>query len=118
MPSHAKDNPITKEQAIDLAQSFVKDNGYTIVKPNKAKFKEESLERSKNIDDILNGRHNSLKAKALKSKPYGTGWMVIFEYKKPPTHNKNVGRAVIVGQFGKSLKMAHQDAKLIVESKK
>ena len=106
---HAQAKKLSEVAAIKLAQEFVIRNGYTD-KPvtDKSKVSLESVEISKNIDEILAFRKDTIIGRA-----YGillnegkTGWIVVFKYKK---QNKQVGRAITMGLYGNNLRMEHQD---------
>ncbi len=104
---------IEELQAVQIAVEFVKDNGYTDVPPKKEKFVRESLERSSDVDKILELRQGSLEPRAYGISQGASGWTVVFKYKQPCEHcNPNVGRAVSINADGTNIRVHHQDYKL------
>jgi hypothetical protein len=112
-PDSTKTNDISEEEAVKLAEEFIKANGYTTFRPvpDKKKITLESIEWTADVKEILKKRYNSLEPKAygigkgLKTK--NDGFTVIFRYKDVSI--KDVGRAVTMDSNGKNLRVQHKD---------
>lgn len=111
---------ITQDEAIRLAEAFVKRNGYTAAPADTSEYKLtfELFDRyEKNTAAVLNKRHNSLNPKAFCITYTDNQWNVGFlaatihaEQLDSFEQNSNLpGRAVIVSDDGKEISMAHKD---------
>jgi hypothetical protein len=117
---------ITASEAIQLAEQFIIDNGYTDLPA--AKDKKKIVPESVNPmtgEWGMQMRHDSLQRKAY---GYSQGnrtakdWTIVFKckYKKEdaeiiPDYEarlRTAGRAVTMDAYGKKIKMEHQDIKL------
>ena len=114
---HRKD-PLTKDQAIELAEQFVADNGYTNLPAEKSKLSYELFDESTgNADSILKYRYNTLQPKAFCIHEGTDRWDIGFlsvsvDLTKLDSVQRQTnlsGRAVIVSKNGKEIKMAHKD---------
>lgn len=108
---------ITQVKAILLAETFVKENGYTLSKPNRSKLKFEGYDNQANIDEVLNMRYNNFYEKAFCISEDVRGWHVGFlstsvDIKKMTKKQKQSdlsGRAVFVSKNGKEIYIMHKD---------
>jgi len=112
---------ITERQAVDLAESFVVQQGYTDLPADKGKAVRESFERGADTDSILRSRRNTLERKAFGIRApaddsKSAGWLVIFKYRKH-TGTGSTGRAVAMDGHGKGLRLIHQDILLTAATK-
>jgi hypothetical protein len=110
---------ITEKEAIELAENFIKINGYTTFPADTAKLSYESLDiYEENKDNLLSRRHNSLYPKAFCIKKSGLKYTVGFlRTSVDRTHLDSLqrqtnlsGRVVIIDFQGKKVRMAHQEA--------
>src|SRR4051812_37083085 len=69
---------LSQEQAIELAEKFIADNGFTLAEPNKANLFFEMFEETKDTEEILKQRRNSLHPKAFCISNDGDGWDIGF----------------------------------------
>jgi len=104
--------PITKEQAISMAEQFIKVQGYTSEGSTlpKEEIVFESLEWTSDADKILERRKGSLEPKAVGVK---VGWIVGFRHTGAPEDSKT-GRAVSMDAYGKHLRVQHQEVYLSI----
>ena len=56
---------LTEAQAIEFAEKFIEQNGYTDLSPDKENLAYESIEWESNVDEMLKMRHNTLERKAF-----------------------------------------------------
>ena len=110
--------PITKEQAIKLAEQFIVDNGYTNLPADKSKISYELFDQfEKSVDSIASRRHNTIQVKAFCISEDNDRWHIGFlstgvDLTKLDSiqRKKNLpGRAVIVMKDGKEISIAHKD---------
>src|SRR5690348_14980373 len=79
MFSFQSQNKLTEEQAIQLAEQFIIDNGYTTLPGDKSKMSYELLDQyENNKDSILQRRHNTLQPKAFCISENETEWHIGF----------------------------------------
>ncbi len=112
--SDAAERSISRGEAVTVAEQFISDNGYTEAPAVKERYVPESLERTPEIDLILQGRRGTLEEKA-----YGvsqgrrgskSGWTVVFAFKQPCKGcNPNNGRAVTMDSDGTNIRVEHVD---------
>lgn len=113
--------PISREAAIQIAEDFIADNGYTDLPPveDRSKLSFESIEWEPDLDEMLRLRHNSLEKTA-----FGTsrgiwrdplGWTVAFRYKNGDDVR---GRAVTMSSKGENIRVEHKDFLLVNAKKK
>ncbi|MBL4643492.1 MAG: hypothetical protein JKY44_07875 [Flavobacteriaceae bacterium] len=116
--SFQKPNELTKEQAIELAEQFIVDNGYTNLPANKTKLNTELFDRyENNVDRVLNRRSNTLHKKAFCFSENKNQWDIGFlstsvDIKKLDSIKKQTnlsGRAIIVLKNGKEIRIAHKE---------
>jgi hypothetical protein len=101
-------------RAIEIAEKFVRDNGYTDhVPPDSSKLTAESIEWEERNDWIA-GRHNTLRPRARgylkRGHNQSSGWLVGFDYFEPS--GRGHGRAVTMDEHGGSLRVEHKDLEL------
>jgi len=108
--------PLSLSQAVQLAETFIAQNGYTDLPPiqDRRRLAFESLDGLGGlaIDHILEIRHNELQRHAysyggwqVRKRP---GWTIVFLYTKDP---KN-GRAVTMNRDGSEIEVQHLDVRL------
>ncbi len=114
--SFQKTNELTKEQAIELAEQFIIDNGYTNLSANKTKLNYELLDEN-NMDSVLARRNNTLHKKAFCISENEDRWDVGFlstnihinKLDSTKRQTNLSGRAVIVMKNGKEIRIAHKE---------
>ncbi len=105
---------LTEAQAIEFAEKFIAQNGYTDLPPDKENLAHESIEWESNLDEMLKMRHDSLERKAFGisrgRKGNSVGWTVVFKYKSASDRatSKN-GRAVTMNLDGSKARVEHVD---------
>lgn len=103
---------ITKQQAIDLAQQFVKYQGYTAtpVQRTMSELQLEPDEYASSPEGILQIRHAQILEKAFGARQFrGSRWAVGFEYSDDIP---NIGRYVTMDSAGNNIKMEPKDIEL------
>lgn len=118
-PAFQTKGPITKKQAIKLAEQFIINNGYTNLPADKSKLSHELFDQlpEKSTDSILYRRHNTLQAKAFCISENIDKWYIGFLStevdlsKLDSTQRKKdlPGRAVIVTKDGTEIRIAHKE---------
>ena len=109
-------NELTKEQAIELAEKFIIDNGYTNLPANKTKLNYELLDEN-DVDKLIARRKNTLHKKAFCISENEERWDVGFlstsvDLKNLDSEKRKSdlsGRAVIVMKNGKEIRIAHKE---------
>ena len=109
-------NELTKEQAIELAEQYIIDNGYTNSPANKNNLNYELLDED-NVDKIIARRKNTLHKKAFCISENEDRWDVGFlsisvDLNKLDSEKRKTdlsGRAVIVMKNGKEIRIAHKE---------
>lgn len=104
----AKVTELTEAQAIEFAEKFIRQNGYTDLPPDKENLASESIEWESNVDEMLKTRHNTLERKAFGisrgRKGNSVSWTVVFKYKNSSSKN---GRAVTIDLDGNKARVEH-----------
>ena len=105
---------LTQSEAVELAEKFIAQNGYTDLPPDKTKLTYETIEWEGNVDKMLEQRHDTLERRAFgfRSGRKGgePGWTIVFRYKHaddPQTKAK--GRAVTMNLDGSKPRVEHVD---------
>lgn len=106
---------LSEKEAIELAEEFIQNNGYTSLKPDKTKISFELFDT--NLDKVLKKRYNTLQPKAFciskSNDRYLIGFLsasVNLNNLSPNARKSNLpGRAVIVGLDGKEIRMDHKN---------
>jgi hypothetical protein len=114
--SFQKANELTKTQAIEIAEQFIVDNGYTNLPGNKVKLSYEILD-DENKDSLLAYRKNTLHEKAFCISESKDQWHVGFLVKSIDINKLDSikrqtdlsGRAVLVFKNGKEIRIAHKE---------
>ncbi|WP_299685839.1 hypothetical protein [uncultured Dokdonia sp.] len=109
-------NELTKEQAIELAEQYIIDNGYTNSPANKTKLNYELFDGN-DVDKIIARRKNTLRKKAFCISENEERWDVGFlstsvDLNKLDSEKRKTdlsGRAVIVMKNGKEIRIAHKE---------
>lgn len=106
------------EEAVNRAEIFVRDNGYTIVLVKNTKNLSYELfdYREPNDDSILIRRHNTLQSKAFCYIRDKNEWYIGFlsssvnldQLDSIEINSNLAGRAVIVNDNGKEIRIAHK----------
>ena len=108
----AQPKVLTKKQAIELAEKFISENGYTNLPEEKVKkiLDGESFELSGSRKSAIEMRKNTLRPNAIgiKSGQRGEpkGWSVAFDYVE---FDSSACRVVTLNEDGTNLLMQHQD---------
>ena len=119
---------ITEKQAVNIAEKFIAENGYTASYPGSKQLVRDLLPLPGTIEAIevqeRSLRHNTLEPKAygvISRAKSGQGWTVIFQYSMEvrtkygmPERNRcidqyEVGRAVTMDEFGHEIHVQHVD---------
>lgn len=110
---------LTEAQAIEFAEKFIAQNGYTDLPSDKENLAYESIEWESDVDEMLKTRHNTLERKAFGisrgRKGNSVGWTVVFKYKGSKSKN---GRAVTMGLDGSKARVEHVEFILAKVDKK
>ena len=98
---------LSSEKAVQLAELFVRANGYTDAADSaiKSQLDHESIEWTANRADMLKSRRNTLRPKAIGIIAADGGWGVAFDYVSHP----GTCRVVTMQKDGTQLRMKHQD---------
>lgn len=116
--SFQKNEPLTKEQAIKVAEQFIVENGYTNLPAVKSKLSYELFDQfENNVDSILKQRYNSLQPRAFCIYDRKDSWAIGFlstsidlgKLDSIQLKSDLPGRAVIVMKRGKEIRIAHKD---------
>jgi hypothetical protein len=111
---------ITPEEAVLLAECFITQNGYTDLPPveDKSRLTPESVYPGTDATG-MRMRHDSLERRAhgfMRSGRFGGGWTVTFRYRTKPDvirfygdRLSTIGRAVTMDDYGKRMRVEHQD---------
>jgi hypothetical protein len=108
---------IDAQQAVRIAERFVRENGYTdFVPPDASKLVPESIEFS-GRDEWLAERHDTLRPRARGYLKGGRndpkGWTVGFELVKP-LGDERYGLAVTMDEHGENVRLQHMGFNLQV----
>lgn len=111
----APKRPLSREEAIRLAERFIRENGYTDheISPD-AQIANESFEMHPSKEKRIRLRFNTLNPKAAGAKQTGGTWTVGFEYtdalkEKYPVSGRPTGRAVRFDAYGNDMQVMHKD---------
>jgi len=112
--AHSQKRRLTQAEAVALAEQFIAQNGYTDLPPDKTKLSYETIEWERNIDRMLQERHDTLERHAYGvrrgRKGGDPGWAVVFRYKHPfDRHARSTGRAVTMNLDGTEPRVEHVD---------
>ena len=99
---------LTREEAVAVAERFVRDNGYTDAPKEELKvdLDFESIEFAADREELLRQRKNSLQPKAIGAKQTSSGWGVAFDHFKPQS---DTCRVVTMRLDGSEIRVQHQD---------
>ena len=105
---------LTQSEAVELAERFIAQNGYTDLPPDKTKLFYESIEWESNVDKMLEQRHDTLERHAygFRSGRKGgePGWTVVFRFKHADDEQtRSTGRAVTMNLDGSKPRVEHVD---------
>lgn len=114
---------ISKSEAVKIAESFIRDNGYTTVRSSLARLAQESMVRRVSDEDERELRYNTLNPKAYGISGGGEGpraWAVAFRYSKAANQSLSgassvpdeFGRLVTMDEFGEGVMVQHKDYRL------
>lgn len=109
--SHTPDKKtkITEDVAIEKAQQFLIEQGYTNLPPSVNKFKFEKGEFATDTSKILSYRKNTVKKQPFEIKQHGASITVGFEY---INKENNIGRAVTMDTLGINIIMQTKEVRL------
>lgn len=112
-PSYKLKNgaPLDEQTAIQAAEKFIADNGYTDLPSLKdpRQLTNESIEWESDPEKKLQFRRDTLERKAYSISPHGkngAGWTIGFRYKNGDT---KTGRAVTMDSDGGNIRVEHVD---------
>ncbi len=106
---------LSKNQAIDIAENYVIEQGYSNKKIhlNKTKIDPDILDQYQTPEKIRELRYNLLNPKAVYSKKTENGWIIGFGYTKPVKNEfskkTKEGKGVMISENGKKVKMFHEN---------
>ncbi|MEO8573004.1 MAG: hypothetical protein ABI481_03470 [Pyrinomonadaceae bacterium] len=114
---------LTEAQAVELAETFIAENGYTDLLPSKEHLAYESIEWEPKVDEMLRMRHDTLEGKAFGiadgRKGKSAGWTVVFKYtNSSDQQTRKNGRAVTMNSDGSEARVEHKDFILAKVDKK
>lgn len=108
--SNAQMKKLSEAQAVELAEKFIAQNGYTDLPPEKDKIVHESIELVSNVDVMLKRRHNTLEREAYglsRGRKNGSpGWTVVFR-RSGDNGTGKLGRAVTMNLDGRKMRVEH-----------
>jgi hypothetical protein len=98
---------ISSEKAVELAERFVRENGYSNAPDSAIKrhLDHESIELARVREELLKSRRNTLQPKAVGVKTTDDGWGVAFDFTDP----RGTCRVVTMQADGTQLRMQHKD---------
>jgi hypothetical protein len=98
---------ISSERAVEIAERFVRENGYTDAPDSaiRSQLDLESIEWTNDRTELLKARRNTLQPKAIGVKATDGGWGVAFDYVSHP----GSCRVVTMEKDGSQIRMKHQD---------
>ncbi len=100
---------ITGEEAIEQAERFIIQQGYTNLPAQLSQLKFEKDEYASDTSKILSYRKNMLEMKAFAAKQHGGSWSVGFMY---VNKENNIGRAVTMDTLGVNTIMQAKEVRL------
>lgn len=110
--------PITEDQAIQIAEKFVIDNGYTDLPPDSSRIRKELFDNLANgRDEVLKRRHNQLNKKAYCIYDHYDRWCIGFVYSNYNTRSQDSnlnkvsfrGKILYVWKNGLAIWFEHKD---------
>ena len=109
-----KATEFSETQAVEFAEKFIRQNGYTDLQPDKEHLALESIEWESDVVKVLKMRHDSLEQKAFGISPHrksgSPGWTVVFRYKhRSDSQTRKNGRAVTMNLDGSDARVEHVD---------
>ncbi|ASS48661.1 MAG: hypothetical protein A3D31_07095 [Candidatus Fluviicola riflensis] len=116
--THEHQTELTEKEAIQLAEQFVKDNGYTNAPANKSNISYELMDQTgEDVSAILERRHNNLHPNAFCISDHDDVWHIGFLSTKVDISNPDElelngnlsGRAIIVDHISHKVRIAHKD---------
>lgn len=114
---------LTEAQAIEFAEKFIAQNGYTDLPPDKEHLAYETIEWESDVDEMLKVRHDTLERKAFgvsRGRTGGAaGWTVVFRGRDLSGQwSSKRGRAVTMNLNGSKARVEHKDFILAKVDKK
>src|SRR5262245_59655886 len=116
---------LTEAEAIQAAEKFIADNGYTDLPPiaDKTKLAYESVEWASDSDELLKQRHNTLERKAYGLRNNGRlmkpGLTIVFRRTDKCRDCKiEFGRWVTMDPYGRNMRVEHKDFPLVNVTRK
>ena len=113
--SCASTHNLTKVKAMEIAENFIMEQGYSDKKLdlNKTKIDSDILDQYQEPEKIIELRHNLLNSKAVYSKKLESGWIIEFEYKQTETsvlsQKTREGKGILISENGKKINMFHEN---------
>lgn len=106
---------LTKNQAIEIAESYVIEQGYCDKKIDlkKTEIDADILDQYQTPEKVAELRYNLLNPKSAYSKKAEHGWIIGFEYKNEKLNEMHdgirFGKGVWISENGKEIKMFHEN---------
>lgn len=106
---------LTKNQAIEKAESFVIEQGYSDKKINlnRVKIEHNILDQYQTLENVVELRRNLLNSKSVYVKQIKNGWIIGFKYKNEKFNEIRdgirFGKGVWVSESGNEIKMIHEN---------
>ena len=113
--SCASTQNLTKNQAIEIAESYMIEQGYSDKKIDlkKTEIDSDILDQFQTLEKTAELRYNLLKSKAIYSKRTENGWIIGFEYKNEKFNEIRdgirFGKGVWISENKKEIKMIHEN---------
>ncbi len=99
---------VSPQEAVKIAEAFVRRQGYTEQKVNVSKaITFEQGEFASDTAKLLDNRRNTLQAKAMGARQYGSNFSWAVGFRQIPYEN-NIVRAVMMDSLGNNVKIAPQ----------
>ncbi len=106
---------LTKNQAIEIAENYVIEQGYSDKKIDlkKTEINYDILEQHHTPEKVAEVRHNLLSSQAVYSYKADKGWIIGFLYKNEKFNETRdgirFGKGVWISENGKAIKMFHEN---------
>jgi len=104
-----KNSGISAEEAINKAEQFIVEQGYTNLQASLSTLKFEKGEFASDTSQILAYRQSTLEKKAFAAKQHGSSWTVGFMY---INKENNIGRAVTMDTLAVNTIMQPKEVRL------
>jgi hypothetical protein len=111
---HNQKMGLTEVQAVEWAERFIAQNGYTDLPHDRDHITHEAVEWKSELNQLLKMRHDTLERKAFgisRGRKGGQpGWTVVFRYRNPSHGEMNkTARAITMNRDGSDMRVEHID---------